>query len=72
MLNVDELLQVNGYHGGTVRVRDRKIVANHVKELRRENEMLKRQLLRQLLTLQAQRERYLKGARPRRGYGSIA
>lgn len=55
--NVDELLQVNGYHGGTVRVRDREMVANHVRELRQENESLKRLLIRQLFENTRLRER---------------
>ncbi len=55
--NVDELLRVNGYHGGTVRVRDRKVVADYVQDLRQENAMLKGQLLRLLLTLQAQQNK---------------
>lgn len=58
MLNVDELLQVNGYHGnGRPSVWEREIVANHVRELRQENESLKRLLIRQLFENTRLRER---------------
>ena len=53
--NVDELLQVNGYHGnGRPAVRDREQVAAYVQELRDENQVLKVQILRLLLTLERQ------------------
>jgi hypothetical protein len=53
--NVDELLQVNGYHGnGRPSVRDREQVAKYVQQLHDENAMLKGQLYRLLRTLQLQ------------------
>ena len=56
--NVDELLQVNGYHGnGRPSVRDREQVAAYVRELHDENAILKGQMLRLLLTVQAQQEK---------------
>jgi len=56
--NVDELLQVNGYHGsGTVRVVDREAVAKCVRELQQENESLKRLLIQQLFENTRLRER---------------
>ena len=55
--NVEELLQVNGYHGGTVRVRDRQVVADYVLELQQENDSLKRLLIRQLFENARMRER---------------
>ena len=53
--NVDELLQVNGYHGnGRPSVREREQVAAYVKQLHDENTMLKGQLYRLLRTLELQ------------------
>ena len=47
MLNVEQILGVNGYHGsGQIRVRDRELVAQVVQELRDENAVLRGQLAR--------------------------